>query len=71
MAARILVPSSAQASSTASTVADPNNLLPNGTAVLLPLAPLNANTTYTVTFNGARDGVALPATSWTFTTGAN
>ena len=70
VAARILVPSSAQATSTAST-ADPNNLLPNGTAVLLPLAPLNANTTYTVTFNGARDGAALPATSWTFTTGAN
>ncbi len=62
VAARILVPSSAQATSTAST-ADPNNLLPNGTAVLLPLAPLNANTTYTVTFNGARDGAALPATS--------
>jgi Cysteine-rich secretory protein family len=71
VAARILVPSSAQASSTASTVADTNNMLPNGSAFLLPLTALKANTTYTVTFNGARDGIALPATSWTFTTGAN
>jgi len=70
VAARILVPSSAQASSTATTVADPNNLLPNGTAVLLPLVALKANTTYTVTFNGARDGSAASA-SWSFTTGAN
>ncbi|MDR5884115.1 CAP domain-containing protein [Caballeronia sp. LZ032] len=70
VAARILVPASAQASSTATTVADPNNALPNGTAILLPLSPLRANTTYTVTFNGARDGVALPATTWSFTTAA-
>ncbi|TCK33433.1 cysteine-rich secretory family protein [Paraburkholderia sp. BL8N3] len=70
VAARILVPASAKAGSTATTVADPNSLLPNGTAVLLPEAPLKANTTYTVTFSGARDGSALSST-WSFSTGAN
>jgi hypothetical protein len=70
VAARILVPSSATAGSTATTVADPNNLLPSGVAVLLPLAALKGNTTYTVTFSGARDGVAVAAT-WSFTTAAN
>ncbi|MDR5826012.1 CAP domain-containing protein [Caballeronia sp. LZ043] len=70
VAVRIMVPASAHASSTATTTADPNNLLPNGSAVLLPLAPLKANTTYTVTFNGARDGVTLPTATWSFTTGA-
>jgi uncharacterized protein YkwD len=71
VAARILVPASAQAGSTASTTADPQKLLANGVAVLLPLAPLKPNTTYTVTFNGARDGVALPTKTSSFTTGAN
>lgn len=69
VATRILVPQSAQSGSTATTVADPNGLLPNGTAVLLPLAALQANTTYTVTFSGARDGVAMTK-SWPFTTGS-
>jgi hypothetical protein len=70
VASRILVPASAVAGSTATTVADPNGLLPSGTAVLVPLQPLKANTTYTVTFSGARDGSAVSST-WTFTTAAN
>jgi hypothetical protein len=69
VAARILVPAASQAGSTATVVADPNNLLANGTAVLLPLAPLKANTTYTVSFNGARDGSAVSST-WNFSTSA-
>jgi hypothetical protein len=68
--ARILVQAKAQAGSTATTVVDPNNLLASGTVILLPLAPLKASTTYTVTFNGARDGSAVSAT-WNFTTAAN
>ncbi|AME28722.1 CAP domain-containing protein [Burkholderia sp. PAMC 26561] len=67
---RILVQAKAQPGSTATTVVDPNNLLPSGTAILLPLAALKASTTYTVTFNGARDGSAVSST-WNFTTAAN
>ncbi|SAK90268.1 allergen V5/Tpx-1-like protein [Caballeronia catudaia] len=67
VATRILVPSAAVAGSTATTIADPNNLLPSGTAVLLPLSALKANTTYTVAFVGARDGAPVSAT-WSFTT---
>jgi uncharacterized protein YkwD len=68
--ARILVPASAVAGSTATTTADPNNLLPNGSAILLPLAPLHPNATYTYTFSGARAGSAIPLVSKSFTTGA-
>ncbi|WP_309911209.1 CAP domain-containing protein [Caballeronia sp. LZ035] len=70
VASRILVPAAATAGSTATVIADPNNGLPSGTAVLLPLAALKANTTYTVSFAGARNGVAVTA-SWNFTTAAN
>jgi len=70
VAARILVPATAQASSTATTVADPNSILPNGVAVLLPQVALKPSTTYTVTFAGARDGSAL-STKWSFTTAAS
>jgi hypothetical protein len=70
VSARLLVPGGAVAGSTASTVADPNNLLPKGTAVLLPLSPLKANTAYTVSFAGARDGKAVNS-AWRFTTNAN
>lgn len=66
---RILVPASAHAGSAATTVADANGQLPNGTAFLLPLTALKASTTYTVTFSGARDGSAVSAT-WQFTTAA-
>jgi uncharacterized protein YkwD len=69
VAARVLVRSTAVAGSTAPTVADPNNLLPSGTAVLLPLTALKASTTYTVTFAGARNGTQVSA-SWSFTTAA-
>jgi uncharacterized protein YkwD len=67
--ARILVPQGVQPGSSATTVTDPNNALPEGTAVLLPLAALNPNTTYNVTFTGARDAVPVN-TAWSFTTGA-
>jgi hypothetical protein len=68
--ARILLPASATSGSTATTVADPNNMLFPGTAILLPLTALKASTTYTVTFNGARDGSPVTA-SWSFATAAN
>ncbi|MEA3099454.1 CAP domain-containing protein [Caballeronia mineralivorans] len=71
VAGRILVPTSAKAGSTAATVADPNSILANGTAVFLPLAPLKANTTYTVTFSGTRSGSALSTPPWSFTTAAS
>lgn len=67
--ARILVPQSAVSGSGAGVTADPNSGLLNGVAFLLPLAPLKANTTYTVTFAGSRDGTPM-STSWSFTTGA-
>ncbi|MBN3754303.1 CAP domain-containing protein [Paraburkholderia sp. Tr-20389] len=67
--ARIIVPSAALAGSTGAT-ADVNNKFYPGVAILLPLAPLTANTTYTVSFSGARDGKAVSKT-WNFTTGAS
>ncbi|MDR5791735.1 CAP domain-containing protein [Caballeronia sp. LP003] len=66
--ARIIVPSSAMTGSTGAT-ADVNNALYAGVAFLLPLAKLEANTTYTVTFSGQRNGAPV-STSWSFTTGA-
>lgn len=66
--ARIIVPSAAMTGSTGAT-ADVNNALAAGVAVLLPLAPLTANTTYTATFSGQRDGKPETAT-WVFTTGS-
>jgi uncharacterized protein YkwD len=68
--ARIILPAAALTGSTNAATADINNALNAGTAFLLPLAPLSTNTTYTVTFNGARDGTPLSKT-WSFTTGAN
>lgn len=69
VSARILVAPGSVAGSTASVTADPNNTLGSGIAFLLPLAPLKANTTYTVTFSGARDGTPM-STTWSFTTAA-
>ena len=66
--ARVIVPSAAMTGSTGAT-ADVNNALFPGVAFLLPLAPLAANTTYTASFNGARDGSPV-STAWTFTTGS-
>jgi uncharacterized protein YkwD len=68
--ARIIVPSSAVAGSKAAVTADVNNSLFSGVAFLLPLTPLAPNTVYTVSFSGARDGVAI-ATAWQFTTASN
>ncbi|RKT10647.1 hypothetical protein B0G69_8081 [Paraburkholderia sp. RAU2J] len=69
--ARVIVPSAALTGSTGAT-ADVNNAFFPGVVVLLPLAPLAANTTYNVSFSGSRDGTPLnnnqPLT-WTFTTG--
>ncbi|WP_321959249.1 CAP domain-containing protein [Burkholderia cenocepacia] len=69
VATRVLLPASAVTGSVAGAVADPNNLLPAGTAFLIPTAPLQPNTRYTVTFGGARDGSSRNKT-WSFTTGA-
>jgi hypothetical protein len=66
--ARIIVPSQALAGSTSSATADVNGNLPAGVVFLLPLAPLSANTTYTASFSGARDGTPISVT-WSFTTG--
>ncbi|CAN7794226.1 CAP domain-containing protein [Caballeronia sp. LjRoot34] len=65
--ARVIVAPSAVAGSKAAATADVNDYLSAGVAFLLPLAPLAANTVYTVTFTGARDSVAMAAT-WQFTT---
>jgi uncharacterized protein YkwD len=69
VAARIIVPSAALTGSTSTATADVNNKFYPGVAILLPLAPLAANTTYTVSFSGARDGKPI-SLSWNFTTGA-
>ncbi|MGF6960711.1 CAP domain-containing protein [Paraburkholderia youngii] len=47
---------------------DPNKELPPFEAVAYPVAPLNANTTYTVSLTGTRNGTAF-SRSFTFTTG--
>lgn len=69
VSARIIVPSTSLSGSVAGATADVNNELESGVAFLLPLAPLKANTVYTVTFAGKRDGVAV-ASTWQFTTAA-
>ncbi|MBN3761075.1 CAP domain-containing protein [Burkholderia sp. Ac-20365] len=68
--ARIIVPSAALSGSTGAT-ADVNNKFYPGVAILLPLAPLAPNTTYTVAFSGARNGKAVSPKPWTWTTGAS
>jgi hypothetical protein len=70
VAARIIVPSAALTGSSAGVTADVNNGLFPGVAFLLPLAPLTANTTYTATFSGARDGTPISVT-WNFSTAAS
>jgi uncharacterized protein YkwD len=70
VAARIIVEPAAVGGSKATVTADVNNHLSHGVAFLLPLAPLAANTAYTVSFSGARDGAAVN-TSWQFTTAGN
>jgi hypothetical protein len=66
--ARIIVPSAALTGSSGAT-ADVNNEMAAGVAFLLPQAPLAANTTYTVSFSGARTGTPI-STTWSFTTGS-
>jgi uncharacterized protein YkwD len=70
VAARIIVPSAALTGSSSGVTADVNNGLAPGVAFLLPLAPLTANTTYTASFSGARDGTPISVT-WNFTTAAS
>lgn len=70
VAARIIVPSAALTGSSAGVTADVNNAFFPGVAFLLPLAPLAANTTYTASFSGARDGTPISVT-WNFTTAAS
>jgi hypothetical protein len=47
---------------------DPNKLVPTFEAVAFPTAPLTANTSYTVSLTGTRNGTAFSRT-FTFTTG--
>ncbi|MNT97310.1 hypothetical protein D3C72_2396070 [compost metagenome] len=61
--ARVLVASAAKPSSVASAISDP--YVYSGVAFLLPTQPLSAGT-YTATFAGARNGVAI-SKSWSFT----
>lgn len=61
--ARVLVPSKAKAGSMPSAIEDAN--LYAGVVFLLPTQPLSAGT-YTATFAGARNGVAV-SKSWSFT----
>ncbi|MCY1201690.1 hypothetical protein D9M68_247270 [compost metagenome] len=60
---RVLVPSKAKAGSAASAIEDVN--LYAGVVFMLPTQPLTAGT-YTATFNGTRNGVAV-SKSWSFT----
>jgi hypothetical protein len=60
---RILIAPNAQSAST-STAATDSGLNP-GVAFFLPLSPLGSQKTYTATFSGARNGVAITK-SWSF-----
>ena len=62
---RILIAPNAQSAST-STAATDSGLNP-GVAFFLPLSPLGSQKTYTATFSGARNGVAITK-SWSFKT---
>jgi uncharacterized protein YkwD len=66
--ARIIIPSGAQSGSVTSATVDVNGELDPGVVVLLPETTLAANTTYNVSFSGARDAQTATAT-WSFTTG--
>ncbi|WGS55104.1 CAP domain-containing protein (plasmid) [Paraburkholderia sp. D15] len=66
--ARVIVPSAALSGSTSGVTADVNNELFQGVAVLLPLAALAPNTTYSVKLNASRNGSPISKSS-TFTTG--
>jgi hypothetical protein len=70
VAGEILIPSGAVTGSAANAVVDANGLLPPGVVFFIPTQPLIANTVYTASFSGARDGTPI-SPSWTFTTGAN
>jgi Cysteine-rich secretory protein family len=64
----IMIPAGAAAGSAASAIVDPNVLLGQGIAFFIPSSPLAANTVYTASFTGARDGTPINL-SWPFTTG--
>lgn len=70
----IMIPSGAASGSTSTAVVDPNSVLGQGVVFFIPSQPLSANTLYTASFNGARDGTPLnsgKSVVWSFTTGAN
>lgn len=61
----VLVASNAASSAASGLSADP--LVAPGVAFFVPSTPLQSATTYTASFNGSRDGVAVNQT-WSFTT---
>ena len=63
---RVLVPTGALTGSTATGAQSDSALYP-GVAFFMPLSPLASGKTYTATFAGARNGVAI-SKSWTFKT---
>lgn len=70
VAGEILIPSGAVTGSTSAAVVDANALLPPGVVFFIPAQPLVANTVYTASFLGARDGTPI-SSSWSFTTAAD
>lgn len=64
----ILIPAAAQAGSIASATVDSNKLLGAGVTAFVPSQALAANTVYTASFTGARDGAPINL-AWSFTTG--
>jgi hypothetical protein len=71
VAGEILIPSGAVTGSAGNAVVDANGLLPPGVVFFIPTQPLVANTVYTASFSGARDGTPINGLTWSFTTGAN
>lgn len=66
VSARVLAQSGVLSSG--ATLTTDANISRPGILVLLPTAPLSANTLYTVTFSASVKGVAVTKT-WSFTTG--
>jgi uncharacterized protein YkwD len=70
----IMIPSGAASGSVNTATVDPNGVLGQGIVFFIPSQPLTANTVYTASFSGSRDGTPINSGKplvWSFTTGAN